>query len=147
MTPSRRPCRLSSARRGDEAVTALRDILGSGAFRAEWESGATLGVAVAVEAATSTCRTVDMNPDPRQPSGAPEGTAAGRPPGLPPGITDRELAVLRLLSDGLTNREIAKRLYISTGTAGVHVSNILRKLGVTSRVQAATLASRLESGK
>jgi predicted ATPase/DNA-binding CsgD family transcriptional regulator len=59
-------------------------------------------------------------------------------------LTERERAVLRLVSEGLSNREIGKRLFISTGTAGVHVSNILRKLGVTSRVQAATIASRLD---
>ncbi len=41
-------------------------------------------------------------------------------------------------SDGLSNAEIARTLYISEKTASVHVSNILRKLGVTSRVQAAT---------
>ena len=58
-------------------------------------------------------------------------------------LTDREQAVLELLSAGHTNREIAAELFISPSTAGVHVSNILRKLGVKSRVQAATLAHEL----
>ena len=44
------------------------------------------------------------------------------------------------VGQGLTNKEIGSRLFISAGTAGVHVSNILRKLGVTSRVQAAGIA-------
>ena len=56
----------------------------------------------------------------------------------PVGLTRRELEVIRLLSDGLSNAEIARTLYISEKTASVHVSNILRKLGVTSRIQAAT---------
>jgi DNA-binding NarL/FixJ family response regulator len=51
--------------------------------------------------------------------------------------------VLALVRDGHTNREIAAELFISPSTAGVHVSNILRKLGVRSRVQAATLAAQL----
>ena len=43
---------------------------------------------------------------------------------------------------GRSNREIADALYISVKTASVHVSNILRKLGVTSRVQAAAIVHR-----
>ena len=58
------------------------------------------------------------------------------------GLTDRELTVLRLLAAGRTNPQIGAELYISTSTASVHVSNILRKLGVCSRVQAAALAER-----
>ena len=58
-------------------------------------------------------------------------------------LTDRERTVLRLIGDGLTNREIGSRLYISPSTAGVHVSNILRKLGVRRRVDAAGIAHRL----
>jgi DNA-binding CsgD family transcriptional regulator len=58
------------------------------------------------------------------------------------GLTGRELAVLRLLAAGCTNAQIGAELYISPTTAGVHVSNILRKLGVTGRVQAAALAER-----
>ena len=58
------------------------------------------------------------------------------------GLTDRELAVLQLLGQGKTNPEIAAALFISPRTAGVHVSNILRKLDATTRVQAATVAER-----
>lgn len=55
-------------------------------------------------------------------------------------LTQRELEILRLVARGLTNREIGAALFISPKTAGVHVGNILGKLGVTGRVQAATLA-------
>jgi DNA-binding CsgD family transcriptional regulator len=58
------------------------------------------------------------------------------------GLTDRELDVLRLLGQGKTNPEIAAALFISPRTAGVHVTNILRKLDATTRVQAATIAER-----
>jgi DNA-binding CsgD family transcriptional regulator/tetratricopeptide (TPR) repeat protein len=57
-------------------------------------------------------------------------------------LTGRELAVLRLLTAGRTNAQIGAELYISPRTAGVHVTNILRKLGVSGRVQAAALAER-----
>ena len=50
--------------------------------------------------------------------------------------------MLRLLAAGRTNPQIGAELYISTSTASVHVSNILRKLGVSSRVQAAAIAER-----
>ena len=55
--------------------------------------------------------------------------------------TDRELDVLALLAAGLSNGQIGKELYISTKTASTHVSNILRKLGVTNRVEAASIAA------
>jgi DNA-binding CsgD family transcriptional regulator/tetratricopeptide (TPR) repeat protein len=58
------------------------------------------------------------------------------------GLTLREREVLALLATGRTNPEIAKTLFISPKTASVHVSNILAKLGVASRVEAATLAER-----
>jgi DNA-binding CsgD family transcriptional regulator len=64
-------------------------------------------------------------------------------PEAPAGLTDREIEVLRLLADGLTNREIAERLFISEKTAGVHVSNILGKVGARNRVMAAGAAHRL----
>lgn len=55
-------------------------------------------------------------------------------------LTARELQVLALVSEGLSNRQIGERLFISTKTASVHVSAILRKLGVTTRTEAAVLA-------
>ncbi len=61
----------------------------------------------------------------------------------PPILTPRELAVLGLLSRGHTNREIAAVLFISPSTAGVHVSNILRKLSAKRRVDAAQRAQAL----
>jgi DNA-binding CsgD family transcriptional regulator len=63
------------------------------------------------------------------------------------GLTAREQEVLALVAIGRTNREIAETLFISPKTATVHVSNILGKLGVRSRVEAATIAHRLGSVK
>jgi len=59
------------------------------------------------------------------------------------GLTARELEVLRLVAAGRSNREIAGELLISVKTASVHVSNILGKLGVTSRGEAAATRLRL----
>ncbi|WP_318207743.1 helix-turn-helix transcriptional regulator [Streptomyces sp. SJL17-1] len=59
------------------------------------------------------------------------------------GLTPREQDVLRLVAAGRTNRQIAEELFISPKTASVHVSNILAKLGVAGRGEAAALAHRL----
>ncbi len=69
---------------------------------------------------------------------APEPKAASDPYGL----TKREREVLALVSQGRTNRQIADELFISENTAGVHVSNILGKLGVAGRTEAAAIAVR-----
>src|SRR5262249_20337356 len=58
------------------------------------------------------------------------------------GLTGREAEVLLLVADGMSNSQIAARLFISRKTASVHVSNILAKLGVATRVEAAALAHR-----
>ncbi|HLX34096.1 MAG TPA: AAA family ATPase [Candidatus Limnocylindrales bacterium] len=58
------------------------------------------------------------------------------------GLTRRERDVLELLADGRTNREIGEHLFITEKTAGVHVSNILGKLGAVRRTEAAAIARR-----
>ncbi|GAA2866478.1 helix-turn-helix transcriptional regulator [Streptosporangium fragile] len=57
-------------------------------------------------------------------------------------LTTREQEVLALVAEGLPNREIGERLFIAQKTVSVHVSNILTKLGVSSRTQAAAVAHR-----
>jgi len=59
------------------------------------------------------------------------------------GLSPREKEVLLLIAEGRTNREIGERLFISQKTVGVHVGNILSKLGVSGRVEAAAVAIRL----
>ena len=56
------------------------------------------------------------------------------------GLTRREIDVLRLVAEGSSNSAIARTLFISPKTASVHVSNILAKLEVSNRGQAAALA-------
>jgi NarL family two-component system response regulator LiaR len=68
-----------------------------------------------------------------------------QPPDLPPTtepLTQREMAVLRLVARGLTNQDIAEELVISEGTVRFHVSNVLRKLHLANRTQAALYALR-----
>jgi DNA-binding CsgD family transcriptional regulator len=55
-------------------------------------------------------------------------------------LTERESQVLNLIAQGMTNAEIAERLFISQKTAANHVSNVLMKLGVRSRTEAAAVA-------
>lgn len=59
------------------------------------------------------------------------------------GISPRESEVLRLLALGRTNRQIGRELFISEKTASVHVTHLLRKLNVASRIEAAAIAQRL----
>ena len=64
-------------------------------------------------------------------------------PGETFGLTDREREVIRLVAAGRSNQQIATDLFITRKTASVHVSNILGKLGVANRVEAAAVAHRL----
>jgi DNA-binding CsgD family transcriptional regulator/tetratricopeptide (TPR) repeat protein len=61
----------------------------------------------------------------------------------PAGLTARQLEVLGFVADGLTNAEIAERLVLSVRTVDHHVSAVLAKLGVTSRLEAAAAGARL----
>ena len=71
------------------------------------------------------------------------GPAAEGPASPLAGLTPREIEVLQLVAAGNSNGEIGSALFISTKTASVHVSNILAKLGVSGRGEAAALAYRL----
>jgi DNA-binding NarL/FixJ family response regulator len=69
-----------------------------------------------------------------------------RPPASPPAtahnaLTDREREVLRLIGQGASNREIAQQLFITEGTVKNHVSNILVRLNLRDRTQAAVYAA------
>ena len=57
-------------------------------------------------------------------------------------LTDREVQVLKLVAQGHTNKDIAERLVVSEGTVGTHISNILEKLHLANRTQAALYALR-----
>jgi DNA-binding CsgD family transcriptional regulator len=75
---------------------------------------------------------------------APEGpSSVVHDPAAALGLTAREAEVIRLLAIGRSNQEIADELFLTRKTASVHVSNILGKLGVSNRVQAAAVAQRV----
>lgn len=122
----------------ERAVDDARRALGAAAFDEAWAAGRSLTFDEATELADGACRSTRPKAGDLR-SATPEGIPTGE-------LTDREVEVLRLIGRGLTNRQIGETLFISAGTAGVHVSNILRKLGVSSRVQAAALAQRLGLG-
>jgi DNA-binding CsgD family transcriptional regulator/tetratricopeptide (TPR) repeat protein len=65
------------------------------------------------------------------------------PMDIPVALTARELEVLRHLAAGRSNAQIGNDLFISPKTASVHVSNLLRKIGVTNRMQAAAWAEQV----
>ena len=72
--------------------------------------------------------------------------AGSAPPvssGLAEPLTERELEILRLLAEGASNKEIAAHLFLAEGTVKNHVTNILGKLGVPGRLQAANRAREL----
>jgi DNA-binding CsgD family transcriptional regulator/tetratricopeptide (TPR) repeat protein len=77
------------------------------------------------------------------PPAAPAQAADASTPAEQLGLTPREVEVLALVAAGRSNRQIAQALFISPKTVGVHVSNILAKLGVAGRVEAAAIAHRL----
>ncbi|MFE8964337.1 helix-turn-helix transcriptional regulator [Streptomyces iakyrus] len=97
-----------------------------------------LGARPLADAATALGRRARL---PLAPAAAPGPAPADPAEAL--GLTSRERDVLRLVAAGHTNRRIAQELFISPKTASVHVSNILGKLGVSGRGEAAAVAHRL----
>ena len=122
-----------TARSRARLAAALRSAGDAAGSRREAE--AARGVAVRLEA-----EPLLRELDEVRPGSAGGRSAAGTAP--PHDLTPRELEVLELLSKGLTNGQIGKRLYISTKTVSVHVSNLLSKLGASGRTQAAAIARR-----
>jgi DNA-binding NarL/FixJ family response regulator len=106
----------------EQAVATARAGLGEAWFAAAWAAGRALPLAEAIAEALA----------------APKETPPT--PADDYGLTPRETEVLRLLPQGLTNRELGQRLFITERTAAKHVENILPKLGVGSRVEAAAFA-------
>ena len=117
-----------------QLLTAVRRVL-NGESPLNQELAAQLIQRLASEVPQSTHR-------PSQPTPARGQGSSGAPP--PEDLTRRELEVLRLVAQGKTNQEIAGALVISAGTAKVHVQNLIRKLGVSDRTQAAVRAVELE---
>jgi non-specific serine/threonine protein kinase len=105
----------------DRDVARARSMLDEPKFTAEWSAGRAMPLAEAVEFALE-----------NSPSSAPKSD----------GLTPREREVVALVANGLTNRQIAAELVITEGTAELHVSRILSKLGFHTRAQVAAWATQ-----
>ena len=123
---------LPPAERADHEreVAAVRGLIDDLHFSASWQRGAAMGLEEAVRYA--------LIPMPLEATGG-----SRMPAACPPRIalTRREREVAELIVSGLNNREISEALMIAQGTAERHVSNILRKLGFSSRTQIAVWAT------
>jgi DNA-binding CsgD family transcriptional regulator len=107
------------------------------ALRAAYDTATGLGAEPLVDDIESLARRSRISLD------APAVSAVAESDAVRLGLTSREAEVLALVAAGKTNREIGAELFVSEKTASVHVSNILRKLGVSSRVNAAAIAQRV----
>jgi ATP/maltotriose-dependent transcriptional regulator MalT len=117
----------------EASVSAAKTALGEERFAAAWTAGRALTVE---EARAEAARLASALED------TANGDAADDP-ARGTGLTARELEVLRLMVAGRSNPEIAAALFVSPRTAQTHVGNILAKLGVESRTEAAAHAVRL----
>ena len=116
----------------EQLLATVRAAMPGDAHAAAWTAGHVMPLEEAI-AVAKTVLAVAVFPASRP---------AATSPASPYGLTERELQVLRLLTEGLSDREIAERLFISPHTVMRHVAGVLGKLGVNSRTAAATLAVR-----
>jgi DNA-binding NarL/FixJ family response regulator len=125
------------------AQGASRDAA-SAALAKAWTLASEFGARLLVAEIDSLARRARLGLTPRPDQGEPDGPAQ-EPKTVTDelGLTPREYEVLALVADGRTNRQIAAALFISDKTASVHVSNILAKLGVANRGEAAAVAHRV----
>ncbi len=140
MAGGRRPL---PAGRGAASPGAPRDAAGAALARA-WTLASGLGARLLVAEIDALARRARIELAPPPGRGQP-GSPAREPATVADelGLTPREREVLALVADGRTNRQIAEALFISGKTASMHVSNILAKLGVANRGEAAAVAHRL----
>jgi DNA-binding CsgD family transcriptional regulator len=150
----RRPYELAWCRfRAAESMLALRQPRGdvTAVLAEAWRLAVEIGAVPATNAIERLARLARIAlPAPDAAAGSnvepiPSDVGVGRdhdPVSDPFGLTAREREVLTLLAAGQTNRAIADSLFISESTASVHVSNIIGKLGVSNRVEAAAAAVR-----
>lgn len=137
--------RLAVGLRARPLLRRLRDLAGRAMIQLPPEVDALLAEPAAPPSPVTAAVTTEPRAD------APASVVHTAPPAAPAattsqdtfGLSRRELEVLGLIAQGRTNREIGDRLFISQKTVGVHVGNILAKLGVSGRVEAASVAIRL----
>ena len=101
-----------------------------------------MGAIPLVEEIRALARAARLEPEARHPVSTPDVPVAATGPLHEFGLTAREREVLMLIAAGRSNGQIADELVISRKTASVHVSNILAKLGVSGRGEAAAVAHR-----
>jgi DNA-binding NarL/FixJ family response regulator len=116
----------------ERSLGAVRGALSSDAFAAAWADGRRLSAAQVVEEA------VVGTSSPPVPATEPPAVSTADAVAL----SRREREVLRLIVAGRSDRDIAAALYIGQRTASTHVAAILRKLGVSTRAEAAVRAVR-----
>lgn len=129
----------------DTEVIALTSVLDDGAVVGAVKSGA-IGYLLKDTQADELCRAIKAAAEGQvqlSPQAAARLVREVQAPASPEPLTDRETDVLRLLARGYANKQIARSLQIGEQTVKTHVSNILSKLGVQSRTQAALHAARI----
>ncbi len=124
----------------ERLYTAIRSVNAGDAWLDATIAGRVLRMYAGAQPAETPLQTSTKPEEHTETTKTTSGQALDRP--APEPLSTRELEVLRLIVDGLSNQEIAEKLFISLATAKTHVRNILNKLAVDDRTQAAVHAMR-----